>query len=455
MCGILGSGMAHLGTLALQAGHTVSGSDTSLIRISRPITLKGVKIYSTHEKTNIAGADMFVRSLAIPDDNVEYLEAIRRGITVLTRAEFLNLLVKDKIVIGVAGSFGKSSTATLIKDALDNSDLNPTIYIGANGDRASIGARYTQTDLALVEACEYKGEITKLKINHLVVTSLGQNHEDYFGEGADGVIDYFSKYISDNKRELLSIWLNTADANVARLGAALADKNIAFVSYGGIDAQWRISRSQTDLYGVRGSVINGTEEICDINLPWFGYQSLLNSLPAVGLSLKFGIELAEIAANLAESRPPLRRFERKGYDGNIHYFDDNARQPEQIAISIKTARESVGSTAKILVVIGIWGKLNKRNLPAYASALMGCDYVYLLPSTNFEQPIGVEPPQADRRLLELLEGNRIKAEIFKDNCIQANTMLQKDAVVLTIGYDSYLGVFSKIWNSVSSIAKVG
>ena len=77
LIGIGGSGISSIARVLLEKGYTVSGSDRTLSPLALELSKAGVIVYEGHKPENIKGADMVVRSSAIPDDNIEVLEAQR------------------------------------------------------------------------------------------------------------------------------------------------------------------------------------------------------------------------------------------------------------------------------------------------------------------------------------------------------------------------------------------
>ena len=104
LIGIGGTGLSAIARILLETGYAVSGSD----RAESPFTLDlrslGATITIGHRPENVAGADIVVRSSAIPDDNPEVAAARAAGITVLKRADFLGSLMEGKTVIAIAGT---------------------------------------------------------------------------------------------------------------------------------------------------------------------------------------------------------------------------------------------------------------------------------------------------------------------------------------------------------------
>ena len=105
------SGIAHL---LLKSGFMVSGSDLSENRSTEELKRSGAKIFIGHSVQNVCDQDVVVYSSAIKDDNPELKQAKILGKTLIKRADALAFLMKDKEVITVSGSHGKTTTTSLV-----------------------------------------------------------------------------------------------------------------------------------------------------------------------------------------------------------------------------------------------------------------------------------------------------------------------------------------------------
>ena len=128
--GIGGIGMSGIAELMLDQGYSIQGSDLSNnVNIKRLIS-KGAKIFFNHKKSNIKNIDAAVFSSAINKSNPEILECKKLSIPLVSRAEMLAELMRNKNAIAVAGSHGKTTTTSLVGTILENAKLDPTIING-------------------------------------------------------------------------------------------------------------------------------------------------------------------------------------------------------------------------------------------------------------------------------------------------------------------------------------
>ena len=134
--GIGGSGMSGIAELLANLGYEVSGSDLKASEVTR--RLAGgfrVAVHEGHAAGNVGDADVVVVSSAVRPTNPEVVEARRRGIPVIPRAEMLAELMRLRFSIAVAGAHGKTTTTSMIAFVLERSGLDPDAVIGGRLQR--------------------------------------------------------------------------------------------------------------------------------------------------------------------------------------------------------------------------------------------------------------------------------------------------------------------------------
>ncbi|WP_432822415.1 Mur ligase domain-containing protein, partial [Trichloromonas sp.] len=123
--GIGGIGMSGIAEVLLNLGYQVSGSDLKESDITRRLAELGGRIAFGHAPENLEDADVVVTSTAVRTDNPEVLEAHRRLIPVIPRAEMLAELMRMKYGIAVAGTHGKTTTTSMVATVLSHGGIDP------------------------------------------------------------------------------------------------------------------------------------------------------------------------------------------------------------------------------------------------------------------------------------------------------------------------------------------
>lgn len=128
--GIGGAGMSAIATVLHAMGHQVTGSDLRESGVTERLRSLGIGVAIGHQSANVGDARLVTRSTAIVDANPEMAEARLLGLPVLTRAETLAGIAARKRCIAVAGTHGKTTTASMLSLILIEAGLHPSFLIG-------------------------------------------------------------------------------------------------------------------------------------------------------------------------------------------------------------------------------------------------------------------------------------------------------------------------------------
>ena len=156
----------------------------------------GVEFTEGHAGENVGDAQVVVRSTAVRDDNPEIIEAHRRSIPVIPRAEMLAELMRLKPhTVAVAGSHGKTTTTSMVATVLGHAGLDPTIVVGGVVGAFGSNAHLGKSDLMVVEADESDRSFLMLTPTIAVVTNIDREHMDYYHD-MDDVRTCFTNFVN-------------------------------------------------------------------------------------------------------------------------------------------------------------------------------------------------------------------------------------------------------------------
>jgi UDP-N-acetylmuramate--alanine ligase len=178
--GIGGSGMSGLALILLDSGYKISGSDIVTSKITKRLTDKGATIFKGHNENNVKEADLVVISSAIPESNSEIRSARDRKISIIKRAEMLARLMDNKYGIAVAGTHGKSTTASMVSLLLEKSGFDPTVVVGGELNNFKNNAKLGKGNHIVVEADESDGSFLELNPQMAIVTNIEDDHLDHY-----------------------------------------------------------------------------------------------------------------------------------------------------------------------------------------------------------------------------------------------------------------------------------
>src|SRR5437667_518191 len=179
--GIGGIGMSGIAEVLVNLGYQVTGSDLEEGATVQRLRAMGATVARGHLAEGVGDADVVVVSSAVRPDNPEVLEARRRQIPVIPRAEMLAELMRIKYGVAIAGSHGKTTTTSMVAQVLAGAGLDPTIIIGGRLGVIDSNAKLGRGDLFVAEADESDGSFLRLTPTIAVVTNIDAEHLDHYG----------------------------------------------------------------------------------------------------------------------------------------------------------------------------------------------------------------------------------------------------------------------------------
>jgi UDP-N-acetylmuramate--alanine ligase len=343
LIGIGGSGLSAIARLLLESGWSVSGSDRQLSPLAEQLQAAGVQISLGHRPENVAGAELVIRSSAIPDDNVEVQAAREANIPVKKRAEFLGELMAGKYGIAVAGTHGKTTTTAMIAWVLTSLGQEPSFLIGGVSLNLGTNARAGRGEAFVVEADEYDRMFLGLTPKIAVVTNIEHDHPDCFPTPQD-----FERAFLEFARRLPEagvLLACTDDRGATRLLVDSASRDIRTFSYG--LERW-LGRPGPDYTGntlrlnQRGGfdfeVFCRDSRLATVSLQVPGKHNVRNALAALAVAHILGLPPPEAAGALGEFKGTGRRFELRGEEQGVTVIDDYAHHPTEIRTTLAAAR---------------------------------------------------------------------------------------------------------------------
>jgi UDP-N-acetylmuramate--alanine ligase len=336
--GVGGSGMSGIAEVLLNLGYPVSGSDLASTAVTRRLKRLGARIHKGHRAGNLKESDVVVVSSAVRPDNPEVVEARRRHVPVIPRAEMLAELMRLKYGVAVGGAHGKTSTTALIAEVLTGGRLDPTVVIGGRVGKLKSGAKLGRGDFMVAEADESDGSFLKMKPTIAVVTNIDREHLDHY-EDLAAIQDAFVAFVSRVPFYGAAV-VCLDDPNVRAILPRIDRKVITY----GQTAEADVSAAdvEIDSSGSRYTVVVGGEALGTIRIGVPGRHAVLNSLAAVAVGLELDVPFRTIARGLAHFRGVDRRFDRLGEALGAVVIDDYGHHPTEIQATLAAVREGYG-----------------------------------------------------------------------------------------------------------------
>src|SRR5919109_692035 len=335
--GIGGIGMSGIAEVLLNLGYMVSGSDLYESDATRRLRSLGAQVFVGHEEGNLsAHPSVVVISTAVKYSNPDLLEARRRQIPVLPRAEMLAELMRMKYGVAVAGSHGKTTTTSLIAAVLSAAGLDPTMVIGGCVHMLGTNAKMGQGEFLVAEADESDSSFLLLSPTIAVVTNIDREHMD-FHQTMERLNESFLTFI--NKIPFYGLAVLCLDN--AQVRALLPKVRKRFATYGlSSDADFSAQDLQLKPAGVEFAVLHHGQPLGHLRLHLPGRHSATNALAAVTIGYELEIPFSLIAEALDGFTGIHRRFEIKGEPQGILVIDDYGHHPAEIEATIEAIRDS-------------------------------------------------------------------------------------------------------------------
>ena len=338
LIGIGGTGLSAIAWVLVEKGYSVSGSDRTLSPLACNLQSAGVKVNLGHRPENIQGADMVLRSSAIPDDNPEVLAAQQAGIPVFKRADFLGRLMADHLGIAIAGSHGKTTTTAMVAWMLTAIGQDPSYIVGSVMQNLGANAHAGQGPAFVIEADEYDYMFLGLTPQISVITSVEHDHPDLFPserEYRQAFLDFVKRLPANG-----TLLACGDDAGAAAILAKSVRQGTHGLRYGtGAQADFQARGLQINsLGGTTFTAAVSGQPMAQIQLQVPGEHNVRNALAAFAVADILGLPLEESAQALNSFRGTSRRFEIRGVVQGITVIDDYAHHPTEIRATLAAAR---------------------------------------------------------------------------------------------------------------------
>jgi UDP-N-acetylmuramate--alanine ligase len=326
--GIGGIGMSGIAEILIDQGFKVSGSDRAFSEVTERLQSLGAIVYEGHRAENIANdVDTLVYSSAVGMENPEIIEAQRRKIPIVRRAEMLAEVMRLKYGIGIAGTHGKTTTTSMVSLVLMEGGLDPTVIVG--GKLSGLGgtnARLGKGDFIVVEADEFDRSFLSITPTVAVLTTLETDHLDCYRDLED-IKSAFVQFA--NKVPFYGFVVLCLDEPALQdIMPQLNKKKL--VTYG--------LTPQADLQAIdirfkenitTFTVVQGYEDLGQITLQIPGRHNVQNALAAIAVGLQLGVPFEKAKAGIEKFTGVYRRWEKKGEANGITLYDDYAHHPTE------------------------------------------------------------------------------------------------------------------------------
>ena len=343
LVGVGGIHMSGIAQVLRARGHSVSGSDLYLTPLTEKLEAMGVTVSRGHDAANVGEAELVVYTSAAHEDNPEIIEARRRGLPTIKRAQMVARLMEGKRSIAIAGSHGKTTTSSLIAFMLWQAGHSPTFMVGGEMVGLETNAMPGEGPDFVVEADEFDAAFLNYHPDIALVTNVEPDHLDIYGS-FERLKDTFRQFLSQVKPNGYIVACGDDPALQAILRETAGDDvnlPVHVVSYG-LDpsSEWLaegISSKGVDGYTFVVKCGKQVYATFETRLP--GIHNVSNALGAIAVGSILGLPLEAMRRSVAEFRGVKRRFQPVGEAAGVTVMDDYAHHPTEVRATLAAARD--------------------------------------------------------------------------------------------------------------------
>lgn len=373
--GICGTFMGGLAVLAKEAGHRVTGCDANVYPpMSTQLAAQGIELIEGFDPSQIAlNPDLFVIGNVVTRGNPLMEEILNRGLRYTSGPQWIGEnILHNKWVLAVAGTHGKTTTASMLAWLLEDAGYQPGFLIGGVPMNFGISARLSGSDsesaFFVIEADEYdtaffdkRSKFVHYRTKTAILNNLEYDHADIFPDLA--AIETQFHHLVRTVPGVGRLIVNGMEASLQRVIERGCWSSQEWFGLGG-QLDWALVTHDDGSF----DVLFQQQKQGTVEWSLTGEHNRLNALAAIAAARHVGVPVAQAIASLAKFENVKRRMELRGTVDDIAVYDDFAHHPTAIATTVAGLRKKVGS-ARILAVLE--PRSNTMKLGAMKQALPG------------------------------------------------------------------------------------
>jgi UDP-N-acetylmuramate: L-alanyl-gamma-D-glutamyl-meso-diaminopimelate ligase len=419
--GICGTFMGGIAAIARAAGHRVTGSDRNVYPpMSTQLAQLGIELIEGYDPAQLdLNPDVVVVGNVMARGYPVIEALLDRGIPYVSGPEWLaREVLRDRWVLAVAGTHGKTSTASMLAWILEDAGLSPGFLIGGAPGNFAVSARLGEEPFFVIEADEYdtaffdkRAKFVHYRPRTAILNNLEYDHADIYPdlEAIERQFHHLVRTVPGSGRLLV----NGADANLARvlaMGCWTPVEHFARDGAGDVhDGAGRWSaRVRADAPDFSAFEVLHDGDLCgEVRWQSIGAHNVDNALAALAAARHAGVPVARGIDALSRFKGVRRRMELRGEAAGVRVYDDFAHHPTAIVTTLDALRRRVGRQ-RIVAVLEPRSHTMRLGVhqAALAPALAGADEVWLYapPDLGWDAAGAVAPLGARAHLAADLDG---------------------------------------------------
>ncbi|WP_426172321.1 UDP-N-acetylmuramate:L-alanyl-gamma-D-glutamyl-meso-diaminopimelate ligase [Pseudoduganella sp. R-34] len=350
--------MGGLAVLAKEAGHRVTGCDANVYPpMSTQLEAQGIELIQGFGPEQVElNPDLYVIGNVVSRGNPLIEEIMNRNLPMISGPQWIgDHILKDKWVLSVAGTHGKTTTSAMVAWILEHAGYAPGFLIGGIPQNFGISARLTgpgaDSEFFVIEADEYdtaffdkRSKFVHYHSKTAILNNLEYDHADIFPD--IGAIETQFHHLVRTVPGIGRVIANADEASLQRvLKRGCWSEKETFGSAEGAD--WSMAEHADGSFDV---IFKGAKA-ATVNWQLTGKHNRSNALAAIAAARHVGVPI-EIAAQALESFQSVkRRMEVRGTVNGVTVYDDFAHHPTAIETTVGGLRQKIGSNGRILAVL--------------------------------------------------------------------------------------------------------
>jgi UDP-N-acetylmuramate--alanine ligase len=339
--GIKGSGVVGVVEILNSEGIEVTGSDTAEKFFTDEVLQKNkIKYFENFSVENIPkDVDLVIYSTVYNvKNNVEFQEALKRKLPMLSYPEILAQLFNVKYGIAICGTHGKTTTSAWLANTLKELGADPSAAIGSRVTNWGGNALIGEGEFFVMEADEYQNKLARYNPNGVILTSCDYDHPDFFLD-----FDSYKQVFKDFVARIPKTGFLVVCGDATNTLEVAKSATCAVLTYGfSTDCDYQISnlelKKENELHVQSFDVLRGEDLLGRFEIGLVGKHNVLNALAVIVVCHKLNFGAEKIQETLRLFRGTSRRFEFIGSRHGAILIDDYGHHPDEIRATLSAAR---------------------------------------------------------------------------------------------------------------------
>ena len=352
--GLSGTFMSGVAIVAKQAGHTVSGSDEHFYPpMSTQLLSNDITCFEGYDPAHLPDAiDQVIIGNVMRRGNPMIEWVLSKGIPYTSGPAWLaENILKNRIVLAVAGTHGKTTTTSLLTWMLHCAGLKPGFLICGIPENFGVSASLGQSSYFVIEADEYDSAFFDKRPKFLhyhplfaILNNCEFDHADIF-EDLAAIQQQFHFFVRTIPGNGLIVRLASDPSLTAVLEQGCWTPVATFGKNGNWQAEW------LEQAGSQFRVIKNGVKVGEVQWSLLGEHNINNALAALGVACAVGVPMESAIKACASFKNVKRRLEVKGCVRDITVYDDFAHHPTAILTTLRGLRAKIGKTARLIAIV--------------------------------------------------------------------------------------------------------